>query len=250
MLLPELAPSVPSAGIRPLPFLLQPCAQWLRRIDRVLTTPLSAQQAVLRLSLYLLLAANWPLWLQLRYLGGNTTAFAALAALVLCGMLALLSLSAWAFAARGINLLWWLVTLVAALAQYYMLTYGVVMDPGMLANVLQTDVREASDLLGMRLLLSVVAVMFLPTWWLLRLQLRLTFLQGKQHLFVGRAHRRARQRAGGNAAVRIPAAIERLLRDDRGTHRRAGRFGVDEDDFHGCGDGRGRGRHAPRPVQD
>jgi len=172
MLLPELAPSVPSAGIRLLPFLLQSCKQWLHNIHRWLATPLSAQQAVLRLSLYLLLTTNVPLWLHLRHLHSSATAFAALAALVLCGMLALLSLTAWTFVARGIKLLWWLIALVAALAQYYMLTYGVVMDPGMLANVLQTDVREASDLLGIRLLLSVMVVLFLPTWWLLRLPLR------------------------------------------------------------------------------
>jgi len=172
MLSPDFAPVAAAANPRPLFSWYTACRHGLRRLDAILSTPLSTQQAALKLSLYLLLVANGPLWLQLRNMHGSATTVVSLATLVLCGMLALLSLTAWAFATRGIKLLWWLITLVAALAQYYMLTYGVVMDPGMLANVLQTDVREASDLLGMRLLLSVVAVMFLPTWWLLRLSLR------------------------------------------------------------------------------
>jgi lipid A ethanolaminephosphotransferase len=152
--------------------LIQPLQACLRRIDGWMAAPLSAQQAVLRLSLYLVLAANWPLWLQVARIGGGPGAVlrtsAALAVLVACGMAAILAFTAWT---RGMKLLWWLVALVAALAQHYMLTYGVVMDPGMAANVLQTDVREAADLIGPRMLVSVAAVMLLPTWWLLRLRI-------------------------------------------------------------------------------
>ena len=50
-------------------------------------------------------------------------------------------------------------------------TYSMVMDPGMAANVLQTDWREASDLLGWRMLPSVLALAALPAWWLLRVRL-------------------------------------------------------------------------------
>ncbi|MBS0506152.1 MAG: phosphoethanolamine--lipid A transferase [Proteobacteria bacterium] len=133
---------------------------------------MSAQQVVLRLTLYLLLVANWPLWLQLVRIGGAPSIYmrsvAEMAALVVCGMVAIFAFTAWT---RGMRLLWWLVVLVAALAQYYMLTYSVVMDPGMAANVLQTDVREVADLLGLRMLLAVLAVMALPTWWLLRVRI-------------------------------------------------------------------------------
>lgn len=134
--------------------------------------PLSAQGAVLRIALYLLVAANWSLWLALWRIGGSPVAslrlIAPMAALLLGATVALLAFTAWT---RGMRWLWWLLILVAALAQHYMLTYRVVMDPGMLANVLQTDRREVADLLGPRMLLSVVAVLLLPTWWLLRLRL-------------------------------------------------------------------------------
>ncbi|WP_404298793.1 phosphoethanolamine transferase [Alicycliphilus denitrificans] len=143
-----------------------------QRLDDWFATPLSAQQVVLRLSLYLVLAANWPLWLQLTRIGGAPSIYmrsaAALALLIVCGMVAILAFTAWT---RGMRLLWWLVVLVAALAQYYMLTYSVVMDPGMAANVLQTDAREAADLLSLRLLLTVLAVLALPSWWLLRVRI-------------------------------------------------------------------------------
>ena len=145
---------------------------YLQRVDAWFASPLSAQQVVLRLSIYLALAANWPLWLQLVRIGGAPSLYmrsvAELALLVVCGMVAILAFTAWT---RGMRLLWWLVVLVAALAQYYMLTYSVVMDPGMAANVLQTDAREAADLLSLRMLWAVLAVIALPTWWLVRVRI-------------------------------------------------------------------------------
>jgi len=165
--------TVPAAPAVVGPEWLHPLRACLRRVDAALAAPLSPRQVVCALSLYLLLAANWPLCLQVVHIGGTGAlpmlrTMAGLAVLLLCGMLALLSLTAWT---RGMKPLWWLVVLVAALAQHYMLAYGVVMDPGMLANVLQTDVREVADLLGARMGLSVLAVMLLPTWWLLRLRI-------------------------------------------------------------------------------
>lgn len=134
--------------------------------------PMSAQRAVLWLALYLLLAANAPLWLSLTRIGTTPAAVLELAApmlgLLVAATVALLSVTAWA---RGVRGLWWLIALVAAFAQYYMLTYNVAMDPGMIANVLQTDVREARDLMSWRMLAWVVAVMACPTWWLMRVRI-------------------------------------------------------------------------------
>ncbi len=160
--LPPFSPSRPGGAL----------ADGLRRVDAWMARPLSAQQIVLRLSVYLMLVANAPLWLQLARIGGAPSLYMrsalALAVLLVCGTVAILSFTAWT---RGMRWLWWLVAAAAALAQYYMLTYSVVMDPGMAANVLQTDVHEAADLLGMRLLLAVLAVLLLPTWWLARVRI-------------------------------------------------------------------------------
>ncbi|WP_312305693.1 phosphoethanolamine transferase domain-containing protein, partial [Pulveribacter sp.] len=160
--LPLFSDSKPAAAL----------AEGLRRIDAWMARPMSPQQIALRLAVYLMLVANAPLWLQLSRIGGAPSLYMrsalALAVLLVCGTVAILALAAWT---RGMRALWWLVAAVAALAQYYMLTYSVVMDPGMAANVLQTDVREVADLLSLRLLLAVLAVLLLPTWWLLRVRI-------------------------------------------------------------------------------
>ena len=142
-----------------------------RRGGGWLLGPMSAQRAVVLLTLYLLLAANWPLWSSLVRIGAGRGALGLIApmlGLLAAASLAMLAVLAWS---RGMRWLWWLVVLVAALAQYYMLTYNVAMDPGMLANVLQTDVREARDLVSWRMAAWVVGVMLLPTWWLARVRI-------------------------------------------------------------------------------
>jgi len=152
--------------------MLSACMHWLRQVDDWLVRPLSPQQIVVRLALYLALFANVPLWLYLARIGGAPSLYLrsalALGVLLACGTVALLAFTAWT---RGMRLLWWLVVLVAALAQYFMLAYGVVIDPGMATNVLQTDVREAGDLLGLHMLATVLALLLLPTWWLLRVRI-------------------------------------------------------------------------------
>ncbi|MEY4694601.1 MAG: hypothetical protein RLZZ95_1050, partial [Pseudomonadota bacterium] len=51
-------------------------------------------------------------------------------------------------------------------SSYFMLTYGVVIDPSMLANVVQTDVREVRDLLSWSMLAALVLGVVLPGLWL------------------------------------------------------------------------------------
>ena len=146
--------------------------QTLHRLDAWMARPRSARQVIVGLSVYLVLFANGPLWSEVARIGGAPSLYLrsvlALALLVACGTVALLSFTAWT---RGMKPLWMGVVLVAAFSQYYMNTYSMVMDPGMAANVLQTDWREATDLLGWRMLPSVLGVSALPAWWLLRLRL-------------------------------------------------------------------------------
>ena len=59
-----------------------------------------------------------------------------------------------------------------ALGVYFMLTYGVVLDPGMMTNVLQTDWRETRDLLNLRLLMAVGAIAVVPLLWIIPHALR------------------------------------------------------------------------------
>lgn len=89
----------------------------------------------------------------------------AFAVIVAAGNVAVLSLLAWGRATK------WVLSsfvLMAAFGSYFMLNYGIVIDASMLANVLQTDVREAGDLLNWRLPTTVLALAAPPLWWLWR----------------------------------------------------------------------------------
>lgn len=57
-------------------------------------------------------------------------------------------------------------------ASYFMLAYGIVVDASMAANVFQTDLREARDLLTPGLLVTLVLGVALPGWLWWRLPVR------------------------------------------------------------------------------
>ncbi len=57
-------------------------------------------------------------------------------------------------------------------SSYFMLTYGVVIDSSMLANVAQTDVREVRDLLSLPMAAALVMGVLLPGLWFWRQPVR------------------------------------------------------------------------------
>ncbi|MEJ1127696.1 phosphoethanolamine--lipid A transferase [Variovorax sp. CCNWLW225] len=156
---PTRALQLPAAGA---PYLAFAHALWAR-IDLWLARPRSAQRVVVWLAIYLAAAANWPLWDELARIGGAPSAYlpttAAMAVLMVCATVALLSFTAWS---RWMKPLWFAVVLLAAFVQHYMLEYRVVMDPTMIANVLQTDPNEARDLMSWRMAFHVLLVVLLP----------------------------------------------------------------------------------------
>ncbi|HEX5633332.1 MAG TPA: phosphoethanolamine transferase domain-containing protein, partial [Gemmatimonadales bacterium] len=118
--------------------------------------------------------ANGPLWSALAALPETQSAHGAVfigafgvgvAALVL----ALLVPFAWR---RTIKPVAALVLLSAALGAHFMGTYGVVLDPTMMVNVLQTNAHETRDLLSPRLALTVLLLAGLPIAVLSRVRLR------------------------------------------------------------------------------
>ncbi|SDI46376.1 phosphoethanolamine transferase [Variovorax sp. OV700] len=154
-----------------LPYLAPAGALW-GRFDRWLAEPRSAQKLVVWLGIYLAAAANWPLWNELARIGGAPSTYlptiAAMAVLMMCATVALLSFTAWS---RWMKPLWFAVVLLAAFVQHYMLEYRVVMDPTMVANVLQTDPNEARDLMSWRMAYHVLLVVLLPALALWRVRI-------------------------------------------------------------------------------
>ncbi|MBA3774852.1 MAG: phosphoethanolamine--lipid A transferase [Betaproteobacteria bacterium] len=124
------------------------------------------------LSLWLAGPANWPLWDALYALpdvqGWRGVSFAlALGGMVAAALFLLLIPLAWRWTFKpAIALL----LLAAAVDAHFMGNYGVVLDPTMVRNMLQTDVREVRDLLSGQLLLSCIVLAGLPLWWVLRTQ--------------------------------------------------------------------------------
>ncbi len=137
-------------------------------------TTLNPLSLVLLASVWIATAANWPLWralLALPEMASTRGTWFMLAFGVMLAALtaALLSLLAWRWTVKpmiGAFLL------SAAIAAHFMGTYGVVIDPTMMVNVLQTDVRETRDLLSLRMLFSVLGLGVLPLLALWRLPLQ------------------------------------------------------------------------------
>ncbi len=117
---------------------------------------------------------NWPLWRALLALPETASArgalFVAGFGVMLAAMIALLlTLLAWRATIKpAIGVL----LLAAAFGAHFMGSYGVVIDTTMLNNVAQTNVREARDLLSLRLLGSVLVLAGLPLLLLWRVPVR------------------------------------------------------------------------------
>ena len=77
-----------------------------------------------------------------------------------------------------------LVTLlcVAAICSYYMQSYGIVIDKQMITNLLETDVREASEQITWQLFVHVAMLGILPS--LLLLRTRITYRPWRQELLL------------------------------------------------------------------
>ncbi|MDR7331526.1 phosphoethanolamine--lipid A transferase [Roseateles asaccharophilus] len=117
-------------------------------------------------ALWMGLLANWPLWRQLHAMPDITPVFIiALAGMVVCATGAVLSLLAWP---RLVTVALVLLLLGSGALAYFIGSYGIVFDPTMVTNLVQTDVHETRDLLNWRLLLSVALLGALPALWLLR----------------------------------------------------------------------------------
>ena len=143
----------------------------------VLTSTSSARHPLLLTALatlWLVALPNIPLWRQLTNLPEVTGLRGLLFGLGLaCGIAglthALLSLLNWRWLLKPVLTLF---LLSAASGAYFMWSYGIVIDANMIVNVVQTDPREAADLLNWRLLLSLGVLGALPVWWLWRQPVR------------------------------------------------------------------------------
>lgn len=132
--------------------------------------PISPLWIIIAASLWMALAGNVALWRQFGNLGllegGRGWGFAgAMLLIIWAALAAILGLLAWKLTLKPAATL---LIIATALGSHFMLSYGVVIDPGMITNALQTDAHEAGALANGQLLLAVLLLALLPTWLLWR----------------------------------------------------------------------------------
>ena len=123
---------------------------------------------VVLISIWLATVCNFALWKEVAKLPGHGSlrgwGFAlAFAVIVSAGNAAFLSLWAWRWTLKPAAVV---LVLMAAFGAYFMQAYGIAIDASMLVNVLQTDVKEAGDLLNWRLAGTVLVLALPPVLWL------------------------------------------------------------------------------------
>jgi lipid A ethanolaminephosphotransferase len=146
---------------------MTPTAPDLAPADAIVRRPWHPLSLLLVLALWLSTLGNLPLWRAMwaltDTLGLRTwLGLLGFALIVLSAITVLLSLLVWPRWRKpaGVVLL-----MVAAANSYFMITYGVVIDPTMMANTVQTDVREVRDLLSWSMLVVLALGVVLPGWW-------------------------------------------------------------------------------------
>lgn len=131
-------------------------------------TPWHPTALLLVLAVWLATLGNFPLWTALWKLpemhGAKAVAtLGVLVLVVLATTLLLLSLLVWPRWLKPAGLL---LLAVTASSSYFMASYGIVIDPTMATNVVQTDIGEALDLLSWPLLVTLALGVVLPgIWW-------------------------------------------------------------------------------------
>lgn len=124
----------------------------------------SRNRLILATAFWLLAASNWPFWRAVwQGVGGlregNGLFLLTLPLFVLSWLFLLLSLLAWGRLTKPVLAL---ALLVSAAASYFMNSYGIVIDQSMLANLVQTDTAEATELLSWKLAAWLLGFGVLP----------------------------------------------------------------------------------------
>ena len=142
--------------------------------NRTLPKTWSRVSLALLVSIWLATAGNIHLWQSLWALpeitGLRGAAFMGAFGLGIAGVIfSLLILSAWPLVLKAVSVI---LLISAASSTFFMLSYGIVIDASMLANVVATDAHEVADLLSWRLVATLLFVGIVPAIWVCSRPLR------------------------------------------------------------------------------
>ena len=154
--------------VLPMPPYFTAFSAFFRPFSKAFRRPWHPLGLLLVLALWLTTLGNVPLWRSFWALTdshGLRTGLGLLAmgVIVFAATTVLLSLLVWPRWRKPVGVV---LLMVAAANSYFMTAYGVVIDPTMMANTVQTDAREVRDLLSGSMLVVLVLGVVLPgIWW-------------------------------------------------------------------------------------
>jgi len=154
--------------VLPMPPFLASFSAFPRAVAGAFGRPWHPLSLLLVMALWLTTLGNVPLWRAMWALTethGLRTGMGLLGmgVIVFTATTVLLSLLLWPLWRKPVGVV---LLMVAAANSYFMSAYGVVIDPSMMANTVQTDVREVRDLLSGSMLLVLLLGVVLPgVWW-------------------------------------------------------------------------------------
>lgn len=149
-----------SRGPSPRPARFATAAASLWRAPR---TPLAVAVAI---AFWLTTVGNVALWRKVYVIDPTASGVAVefgVACVLFATHVALLAPLAWGRAIKPVGMA---AVLAAAIAQHFMLRFGVVIDAGLMGNTFSTNATEARDVLGATFALDLAAVAALPIVWL------------------------------------------------------------------------------------
>ena len=134
---------------------------------------LSATQLILFSSFFLVLFSNTAFWqaffsISNPFVPANISFTLAELLFLVAALNFLLSFFAWPYLLRPTLML---LMFIAAFSSYFMNAYGILIDSDMIQNVVETDVREASELLTFNLIPYVLILGVLPAFLIWRTKL-------------------------------------------------------------------------------
>lgn len=143
-----------------------PLARFFTALSATWSAPRSALTVAVAVAFWLTTVGNIVLWRKVFAVDPTISGIAVefgVGCVLMATHVALLALLAWGRAIKPIGMA---VVVAAAIAQHFMLRFGVVIDTGLMANTFATNTNEARDVLGGTFAFDMAAVAALPIVWL------------------------------------------------------------------------------------
>lgn len=128
---------------------------------------MQSTRMILGISIWIASFSNYYLWLKISKLGQESNINLIISFLFILIGVNIISISVlgWGRLLRPIASIF---VLSAASGAYFMQAYGIVIDSNMITNVLQTDFKEASDLVNSQMFLVILSFSIPPLWFIWR----------------------------------------------------------------------------------